>query len=624
MEMAKDVRLRLDRVSYTLAINAYEKANQWQEAVHLLRSFQKAADIMFYNAAINACADQWQQGVLVLSQLNEDQIRANAVTYGALLSACRNGRAWIPALRLLSELFQLKLETNSVVFNATINACGRAEQWTHALEVMSIMEQEQIQPDLITYDTIIAATASCACREEALLLLSQSQSLRTPLEALWVLATVGSNDVEVICASFRETLTLDLEVANVVQLLWCMARLGINQQRLERSLCQRFLENLQSCSLEQLLLVAVAVERRPDITTFDRLQQAAEERSEALQPKDMAFQLKGISLLGFVSSCQRAGLLRQHLKVSIHRSLLDFGRTMDSIDAEGPSLPVQDVEVLEKTKNLPCFAGDYGDRVVLFKPGGWEVYGAHHPRQLSEFLRSYGDRPILADENHNLDLQPNTIVFNSTLSACAKGEEWEVPLCLLEALRFESLQCSLVTYNAAISASAKGSQWQLALAFLSQVGGSRIEPDIITYNSTMAACDAAGRSYLAICLLQQIQARKVQATIITYNTAISACAKNGWWQEALELLWAINSQDLQGNVVTFTSAISACSQDGEWQQALTALQMMLQLRVQANVFAYNAAISACGAEWEMAVCLLVQSRRMRQFGDIVTFSALNS
>ena len=58
----------------------------------------------------------------------------------------------------------------------------------------------------------------------------------------------------------------------------------------------------------------------------------------------MAFQLKGISLLGFVSSCQRAGLLRQHLKVSIHRSLLDFGRTMDSIDAEGPSLPVQDVE----------------------------------------------------------------------------------------------------------------------------------------------------------------------------------------------------------------------------------------------------------------------------------------
>lgn len=144
MEMAKDVRLRLDRVSYTLAINAYEKANQWQEAVHLLRSFQKAADIMFYNAAINACADQWQQGVLVLSQLNEDQIRANAVTYGALLSACRNGRAWIPALRLLSELFQLKLETNSVVFNATINACGRAEQWTHALEVMSIMEQAQL------------------------------------------------------------------------------------------------------------------------------------------------------------------------------------------------------------------------------------------------------------------------------------------------------------------------------------------------------------------------------------------------------------------------------------------------------------------------------------------------
>lgn len=39
--------------------------------------------------------------------------------------------------------------------------------YAHVTTVLSCTVQEQIQPDLITYDTIIAATASCACREEA-------------------------------------------------------------------------------------------------------------------------------------------------------------------------------------------------------------------------------------------------------------------------------------------------------------------------------------------------------------------------------------------------------------------------------------------------------------------------
>ena len=53
--------LDLDRISYTTAINAYERGDKWQEAIALLASFPGEADAILFNAAINACADQWQE-----------------------------------------------------------------------------------------------------------------------------------------------------------------------------------------------------------------------------------------------------------------------------------------------------------------------------------------------------------------------------------------------------------------------------------------------------------------------------------------------------------------------------------------------------------------------------------
>ncbi|CAL1158927.1 unnamed protein product [Cladocopium goreaui] len=409
--------LDLDRISYTTAINAYERGDKWQEAIALLASFPGEADAILFNAAINACADQWQKCVLLLNQMQQDQIQANIITFGAIISACRNSKEWREAVHILGFMQRSHVETNAIVCNAAINACGRAEYWPHALQILVMMEKETIEADLTSYDTLIAATASCGCREQAWMLAADSRPLRSPLEVLWALATVSCNDAEVIHAALVDVVSAGR--ADTAKLLWCMGQLGVSPVR---SFSRQFLRDIQGRQLEDLILAAGAVAPHPELTFFYQLQQAAEERIVALQPSALVFQRLGISALGLLSSCHLAQLLQQGFVRCVQRCMQRVGRAMDS--CEGPWGPwPRPRGPPEVTADSPSVAADYGDRAILYKPEGWEVYGAHTKRQLSMFVRCLGDRRIFSDQQHNLGFLHRLDVPSSGLIMCAKTYE---------------------------------------------------------------------------------------------------------------------------------------------------------------------------------------------------------
>ena len=62
-------------------------------------------------------------------------------------------------------------------------------------------------------------------------------------------------------------------------------------------------------------------------------------------------------------------------------------------------------------------------------------------------------------------LQPDTITYSVTITACGKGSA----LKLLVEMRRAGVAADTVTYSAAISACEEGQQWQGALVF---VGGA--------------------------------------------------------------------------------------------------------------------------------------------------------
>ena len=62
-------------------------------------------------------------------------------------------------------------------------------------------------------------------------------------------------------------------------------------------------------------------------------------------------------------------------------------------------------------------------------------------------------------------LRPDTTSYNAAISACEKGQCWELALELLEDCKTWATANS-ISYNAAISAIQKAGQWQHAFALL--------------------------------------------------------------------------------------------------------------------------------------------------------------
>ena len=86
-------------------------------------------------------------------------------------------------------------------------------------------------------------------------------------------------------------------------------------------------------------------------------------------------------------------------------------------------------------------------------------------------------------------LEPNVISYNSAISACSKGQQWEQALNLLSEMRSSWLQPDVISYHSAISACDKGRQWEQALRLLLEMRSSRLEPNVMSYNSAISACD---------------------------------------------------------------------------------------------------------------------------------------
>ena len=76
--------------------------------------------------------------------------------------------------------------------------------------------------------------------------------------------------------------------------------------------------------------------------------------------------------------------------------------------------------------------------------------------------------------------EPDVISYNSAISACEKGQQWEQALRLLLEMRSSRLEPNVMSYNSAISACSKGQQWEQALNLLPETRSSQLEPDVIS------------------------------------------------------------------------------------------------------------------------------------------------
>merc|ERR1719383_228990 len=199
-------------------------------------------------------------------------------------------------------------------------------------------------------------------------------------------------------------------------------------------------------------------------------------------------------------------------------------------------------------------------------------------------------------------IRKDTILYNSAITACEKGQLWQKALMLFREMGQVRIAADTVSYSAAISACEKGANPLTALALFMRMDQCSIPKDQIVFNSTISACDKGMSWTMALQLLGQMQGARLKADACSYSAAITASGKASHWSTALKLLK--EAKECGGhvsNMIVVNATISACEKGGQWQIALH----MLAEHGERDTISFNSVMSACAVDTRWAEALAV-------------------
>ncbi|KAK3262832.1 hypothetical protein CYMTET_28338, partial [Cymbomonas tetramitiformis] len=197
-------------------------------------------------------------------------------------------------------------------------------------------------------------------------------------------------------------------------------------------------------------------------------------------------------------------------------------------------------------------------------------------------------------------VEPNVITYNSLISACEKGGQWEKALEVFAGMKKAGVEPNVITYSSLISACEKGGQWEKALEVFAGMKKAGVEPDVITYNSLISACEKGGQWEKALEVFAGMKKAGVEPDVITYSSLISACEKGGQWEKALEVFAGMKKAGVEPDVITYSSLISACEKGGQWEKALEVFAGMKKAGVEPDVITCNVLLNALWGDRQYA------------------------
>eukprot|EP00435_Cladocopium_sp_Y103_P047441 s100_g13.t4 len=269
-------------------------------------------------------------------------------------------------------------------------------------------------------------------------------------------------------------------------------------------------------------------------------------------------------------------------------------------------------------------------------------------------------------------LQPDVVVYNSCISACGKGQQWENAMILLEELQSENVRPTQVTFNAALSACQKTGLWQLAIHLKVQMKESGLSPDMLSKNCLLGACACATRWIEALeifahgepfgkapsmCSVKQMwsvpPASSSHAVLPRSGRERCRCS-NSWTSlqtfpratppsarsvgrgsgsmhcccyrlPEVALVFNMTRKGLalrQADSISFNATIDTCEEPGQWQVAFQLLSTAQSARL-ADVVSFNSTISCCqtGTHWCLALALLSSLDSSDLRATVVSYSS---
>eukprot|EP00439_Symbiodinium_sp_Y106_P069351 s1684_g11.t3 len=374
-------RLDPDPVTFSAALAACSSGSQWTTAILLLHEMTEIAvqaDAICFNSAISACETAWQVALWLLHSITITEVRPNCITFSACINAC----PWTIAMHLFDQMRSNSIQPNAVTLNTVMKAC--ASQWQIVLEVMALFPEMALRSDMVTYSTAISSCEKAARWQHAAVLLQEMLASRVE--------------------------------ANVVCYNAAISAFGYNAAISAFGAGGRWELSLQHC--RELLAASL-----PDQVSCGAVMDAAAKGGR------WDWTLTVLSSMG---------------RWRLAPDIFNYNIAISEASHWEQSLQLQGCRESGRAPNRITYSNVL---TTLAAYGCWK-------------FALCMSRRMQADRCHS------EIAYGAALNACEKGLQWRASLMMLRWIAQQGMETNEICYRAVISASENEDQWPVALLLL--------------------------------------------------------------------------------------------------------------------------------------------------------------
>eukprot|EP00929_Paragymnodinium_shiwhaense_P042705 TRINITY_DN22057_c0_g1_i1.p1 TRINITY_DN22057_c0_g1~~TRINITY_DN22057_c0_g1_i1.p1 ORF type:complete len:436 (-),score=102.71 TRINITY_DN22057_c0_g1_i1:622-1929(-) len=168
------------------------------------------------------------------------------------------------------------------------------------------------------------------------------------------------------------------------------------------------------------------------------------------------------------------------------------------------------------------------------------------------------------------EVEADLVSFNSAISASEKAWQWPHAVWLFsdytnryerQELSSEARAPDVKFLGSVVSACGKGQQWEMALQYQGSAASMRLVPSVIVYSASLAACSESSRWQQVVMLLAEMRKTLRQATaVVSVRTALDSLEQGGTAGCLRRLLPVVRKALVQ--LLLHASAIGAASRRG--------------------------------------------------------------
>ena len=373
-------------------------------------------------------------------------------------------------------------------YTLVMTAYGRVDMWEEAVALLDEMRSCAYDPGVINFNCALAACERAGAWQAAMTILDGMKGSQICPDQLSFMAVLGAVSQQSFWQHGLQLLT-DMECSS------------------EAPDAMAYSAAMGACGRSKRWWVAVAL--------------LGKVKSSELIPDEVMYNT-------VISACEQSRRWQQALallrEVAPSKSAHEASQPQPEVDFLG--MTAQDWAPLEEELQLKVAEEEQEDEGV---EEAWQAFRktyqlADLPKQEKRDGWDAAEQVLRGFEGIDQQIL-NVYIFSSTISACAKGQQVDLALELLDEMVYYKLRVSAIPLSAIASGCADVGRWQLALQLL-----GRSVPDVPLFNSVMWAVGKAHRWQQAVALLRNLETERLSPTTVTFNTlfSISLSAHHMW------------------------------------------------------------------------------------------------